>query len=97
METPLKVVFQDGDSGSARTGTFESNLITSAIFLISIPLSPVKRAVSDIAGDLGCCHGLTILRQKDVNGVGDIQRQEHGKVDGMQLLHAKLAISLLCT
>jgi len=53
--------------------------------------------MSDVAVDLGRCYDRTILRQMNVNGVGDIQCQEHGEMDSLSKLHAKLAVSFFCT
>jgi len=53
--------------------------------------------MSDVAVDLGRCYDRTILRQMNVNGVGDIQCQEHGEMDSLSKLDAKLAVSFFCT
>ena len=95
LETPLVVVFQDRDRGGAGTCTFQANFKSWATGLSNL-LFPDETAVSDVAGNLGICHDGTILGQRDIDGVGDIQCQEHGEVDCLSKLYAELAISLIC-
>jgi len=97
LEAPLEAVLQDGDGGSAGTSTLEANLITSAIHSVIIRVSPVDSPMSYVVGHLGCHYSDALFRQTNVDRVSDIQGQEHRKVDCLQMINAKLSISLLCT